>query len=446
MRFHEYLSFRKRLAKTYSSDAYRTAYGAMPLPPVLLTHSDRDVASIIHDAEIAKTTAAIAARKPKAEVDVHWHPAVNSLGEQIWHDNKRPFYNVWPIVTDIISNVTLDVSWKQTHVGVNPLVLQFPVGREPLGIRYAMLYSSFENKQAETGLLYHLSAFIENDDACQLTHKITDPDETVAAYVDLCTSTQILRDGSLTVSADDNAAQGTAISPQRHLAIVRHVLTLAAMIRLLENGDDLVTPILLRKDQERADAVTQDAFAEWQRRKLEKAHNLGVFGFDVGRLEQRQRDTNPSYVMPYWAFRRCGKQWADRRFVKVSGYERGITEAIAPPTGFYGEECPEEFQTFLRCLAEAKDEYVYFLRDGDRPYVKIGRTRRSIGLRREELRTGNRFLRLLGFIPTGDSRRKENDVHHLLRNTVRDGEFFYLSDQGARVIIEDHGGTWVAGK
>jgi hypothetical protein len=445
MRFHEYLSFRKRLAKALSSDAYRSAYGAAPLPQVLLTHSDKDIASIIHDEEIAKTTAAIAARKPKAEVDAHWHPAVNALGEQMWHRKQRPFYNVWPIVTDIIANVTLDVSWKQAHVGVNPLVLQFPVGREPLGIRYAMLYSFFENQQAETGLLYHLSAFIEKDDACQLTHTISDPEETVAAYLDKCTSTQILGDGSHIFSANDEAAQGAAISPQRHLSIVRHILTLAAMIRLIENGDDLVTPVLLRKDQERADEIPEEAFAEWQRRKLEKAHNKGVFGFDVGKLEQRQRENNPSYVIPYWAFRRCGKQWADRRFVKISGYERGITEAISPPTGFYGEECPDEFQAFLRCLAEAKDEYVYFLRDGDRPYVKIGYTRRAVGLRREELLTGNRFLRLLGFIPTGDSRRKEKEVHHLLRNTVKDGEFFYLSDQGAREIIENHGGTWVAG-
>ena len=84
-------------------------------------------------------------------------------------------------------------------------------------------------------------------------------------------------------------------------------------------------------------------------------------------------------------------------------------------------------------------DVIYFIRDVLADAVKVGYTRKPVGLRLKQLQTGNPGeLVLLGVIP--GSRTVESEIHdHLRPHRIR-GEWFKLSDVVSlqiESIIED---------
>ena len=71
-----------------------------------------------------------------------WSAIIDSAGtEQHWHIIKRPYYNVYPIVyEDLLDNIDLSkIEWDHIQFPCSPLLLKFPVGREPYGISTLMI-------------------------------------------------------------------------------------------------------------------------------------------------------------------------------------------------------------------------------------------------------------------------------------------------------------------
>ena len=61
--------------------------------------------------------------------------------EMTWHAVGRPYYNVYPIVYEhMIKGIDLkNYTWQQLRPPYSPLLLKFPVGREPYGISCMMI-------------------------------------------------------------------------------------------------------------------------------------------------------------------------------------------------------------------------------------------------------------------------------------------------------------------
>jgi hypothetical protein len=224
---------------------------------------------------------------------------------------------------------------------------------------------------------------------------------------------------------------------------LQFLLRLACVVSLLADGEDLITPLLLRRDADRQEDVPSEILQEWIARKAEKAKRSGIYGFDIGKHLQQNAASAPTVVGPYYAIRWTGKGGAIPKAVKVSEHLKNRNPLAAVPTGFLGWESEDELSKALGL--EDAPHTVYFLRDGDRPYVKIGFTTGPLVKRLRGLATANRELRLLGIVNTGNGHAKETEIHQELRSTVRDGEFFYLSDDGCKEILIGSSGISVAG-
>lgn len=345
------------------------------------------------------------------------------LAEEQWYRDERPFYNVWPIMFTAVRSLSLDIPWEKVRFPFYTMMFQFPEGNEPHGLGVAMVATlqggqdSTSCEQALTIEGYHIT-----DNAHCVTYRVI-PDNRV-------TINETFSGGN--VGDAETRARGDQL---------QFLLRLACVVSLLADGEDLITPLLLRKDAEREAEVPPEVLQEWIARKAEKARRLGQYGFDIGRHLQQQAAKSPSAVGPYYAVRWTGKGSTVPQVVKVKEHLKNHQSLAAVPTGFLGWESEEELELALG-NADSRDT-VYFLRDGERPYVKIGFTAGPLVKRLRALATANRRLRLLGIIMTGSGQRKETEVHQELHNTVRDGEFFYLSDQHCREILQRHGGRWL---
>lgn len=101
----------------------------------------------------AKIMTAMGEAEPRAEVKDDDRKAVGvfadmwssvidtALTEQLWHMLNRPYYNIYPIVYEkMMDNIDLSkVEWSHIQLPCSPLLVKFPVGREPLGISTIMM-------------------------------------------------------------------------------------------------------------------------------------------------------------------------------------------------------------------------------------------------------------------------------------------------------------------
>ena len=65
--------------------------------------------------------------------------------EMMWHSTGRPYYDVYPIVYEhMINNIELsNWTWNSIKPPFSPLLLKFPVGREPYGIASMLVRKSY---------------------------------------------------------------------------------------------------------------------------------------------------------------------------------------------------------------------------------------------------------------------------------------------------------------
>jgi hypothetical protein len=346
--------------------------------------------------------------------------------EEMWHRSERPFYNIWPILYEIAPKIDIGIPWSQLKLPVPTLLLQYPEGNEFFGSCTTML-SIYDRSSLTAEQLTDNRAFNDDEMFIAIESRGKQSEESRVWMKCIKDKSQLVGDFFTGSDCSED---------------LLNEIKLVALISLVASGDDLITPALLAKDRSAIPRLTDDALAEWMMRKAEIARRRGVYGFDVGRLLQESRGRNPSFVLPYWAIRWTGKGGAIPRYTKVKGHSKGVVDPTSVPTGYLGKETEEELAQTLEQATGT--QAVYFLKDGERPYVKIGHTDRPLRKRLRELYTANRRLVLLGFISSGNARQLEQEIHLSLRSTVRDGEFFYVSNEQCRSIVISHGGQWLA--
>lgn len=66
-----------------------------------------------------------------------------ALIEKLWRTINRPYYNVFPVVTELVENISLDLNFAHIKpLRFYPLSIRFPVGHEPHGIQAVTIYSA----------------------------------------------------------------------------------------------------------------------------------------------------------------------------------------------------------------------------------------------------------------------------------------------------------------
>jgi hypothetical protein len=254
MQFHEYTTLRNNVAQKGKTPGYRRhARGMKPQDyrDFVVSTAQRELGQ-----EWEKSEGALAAR------------AKTVLAEQLWVEDQRPYYNIWPIVVDLARSVKLDLPFSAVEPTFKCIVLRFVRGHEPHGLTTALLSWSEDRVFLWFPML---------NKGCAMEHRFRRNDK-VEDWLMHCDWRDETTDAAPEVK--DFIANGRA---ERSDILVR----LFVFVGLLSHNDDLITPIVLSKDQERyagTDDLDVKKFLE------DRAARRTGRGFDVGKSLQLEKE------------------------------------------------------------------------------------------------------------------------------------------------------------
>lgn len=398
------------------------------------------------------------------------HAAFCTMAEMDWFDDNRPFYNVYPIVEKLTNNTKLTIPLAQLRFPHSVMCFRFPKGQEPLGIKTAIIkLQDFDSRGAQIfkpifeptlgsvrtkNILDNMLAVghfttVETDDHFMINVP-KPPHDTVKTDGGPVTVEDLLQLASQILMAEphnvgtymsgvsgkcDFIVQGGTEPPDSqkiYLKRLYFLFKLSVLVSMVAAGNDLITPAILASEQEKYDAETDEAAKRWME---ERAAKIQGRGFDFGRELQTRSETSPHWRNPHMALYWTG-EGRTTPVLKLRAGSIVIPKHLSSvPSGF---DCPIVDDT----EATVQVEYVYFLRDPSRGFVKIGKTSRNIAARQRESRTfvpGG--LALLGYISTGDCTELETRIHREYAHKRRDNEFFEISDNEVAEIVTQFGGV-----
>lgn len=380
---------------------------------------------------------------PRSHVEHWWLIGEQARAECEWHLNQRPFYNVWPVMHDLIHDVRLDVRWQDVRFPYKTMVFSFPKGREPLGITSAMAWFGvdlLDPAALKFGCVAETTT--GGNDALGAQGYIPDQTAKIADWIDH-QHTHVA--DSIEVTPGFWKAEFSKGKANRGLFLLK----LMVFVSHVAKDDRILNDVLLRSDREQAERVGDDIDDEWLKGRAAKARASGVVGVDVGRELQHKIDAaralNPSLVNPHVRLYHTGPGRTKPQYRVIGAHFRNKNIITRVPTGYWGFETEEEALAAIAPV-DLRCDCVYFLRDGDEAIVKVGWTGRDVQDRIADLSTGNLKLRLLGIVRTGNGAEKEAEIHTQLANVRIDlnREWFRLTDAEVAEILELHGGEWLA--
>lgn len=294
MQFHEYMTLRQMVAKHGSTRESREAARRMT------SEEFRDFAC---DAQLRDSSVDAAQFKDSPT----FRRAETALSEQRWVQTGRPFYNVWPVAVSLARSVRLDVPFSAVQPRFSAMLLRFARGHAPFKVTTALLCWH------KPGNDIHISLKLDDASGVVSLRHWHRPDEVVQEWL---TRLQL------------EAKEGL-------VDIGELMIRLLVFIALLSQDRDMVTPVVLSKDQQRYDAATEEEIKRWLENR---ATRRGVIGFDVARRIQEEKERSPHWRNPHLALFWVGKG-REKAIIKM---RRGCvvlaTDMSKVPTGYLGPE------------------------------------------------------------------------------------------------------------
>jgi hypothetical protein len=279
-------------------------------------------------------------------------PAVGAFGsnetlrscfEIGWLRADRPFYNVYPIAIELCQKTSLNMKWGDLAFPTRYLLLRFPMGGEPFGMKSAMLRVPSSGKQVNEVHMHSarmpvarmlksvpLGGIVSNMRTTDGMWVYDKPDihdvavgETVAAASSPRADSTLCHE---TWASDSDGA-------------LDFLTKLVAFIGLLARGTDLITPAILSKDREEYDSTTDEARKKWL---AERAARRQGRGFDVGRHMEIERASSPHWRCPHLALFHTGPGRTTPVLKVRSGCVVIPKDMSSVPTGYMGQEQPDE--------------------------------------------------------------------------------------------------------
>jgi hypothetical protein len=291
--------------------------------------------------------------------------------EVAWHDVSRPFYNVFPVVADMVSGVKLSLTFEQVSLPFPAMLFLFSestpptlhVGRLRKRLESVLWYSGPDPTSHDPSdkVWIAIAQFEGNVVPCW---SVSFNDPTLEIEESLrsqfrCTAHEVnaqdrrlgrnTQSDMLSAIEAGNSALGTPlIATTVYDDAFEWCFRLLVLTSLLAAGNDLVTPVLLAKDQKHLESVSSHEIDEWIAMRAAKARSRGVLGFDVGRSLQAEKDRTPHFRNPHLALYHTGPGGREPR-VQLRRGAVVVSKAFTRiPTGFLGPETPEEIEACNR--------------------------------------------------------------------------------------------------
>lgn len=306
MQFHEYTTLRHQVAKLGKTPGYRRhARGMKPedYRNFVINFAQQELGR-----EWEKSESGLAAR------------AKTVLAEQVWAREQRPYYNIWPIVVDLAQSVNLDLPFSAVEPTFRAIVLRFAHGHEPSYLTTALLFWSDDHVFISCPVMnkgFAMEHCFNRDDKVEdwLTHSSELRDETTD-------SPQEIKDFIANGKAECNL-----------------LVRLFVFVGLLSHDDDLITPIVLSKDQKRYAETDDPDVKKWLE---DRAARRAGRGFDVGRTLQLEKEKSPHWRNPHLCLFWTGAGRTKPVIKMRSGAVIQRVSMAEVPTGYLGPEADED--------------------------------------------------------------------------------------------------------
>jgi hypothetical protein len=284
-----------------------------------------------------------------------------------WLRSDRPFYNVWPVAYELIASVTLDIAWSEVSFPYEQMLFRFPVGQEPNGIACALVhdYSAMLQSERRMSGVHELG---QQAAVADLRYGRGMIEASVQFAASPLTNETLNALNTVEDDGRDETVEATLlrIRSDNPPPYIEFLYRLAVFTSLLAKGEDLITPVILAKDQKRYEAAGDE-----QKRWIEeRAARVQGRGFDLGKRLQEERDSSPHWRNPHLCLFWTGPG-RGQPLLKVRRGGVVIPKALAEvPTGFLGPETPEELAvaeaTYVRVPVSARMRFEILRRDSYR--------------------------------------------------------------------------------
>ena len=239
-----------------------------------------------------------------------------ALGEGLWVDEQRPYYNVWPIAVELARGVKLTLPFKSIAIPFHAMLLRFAKGHEPFGIPAAML--CWPRDQSAI----HVVAY-----SGPQWHRISlpcgyDPNEQVEDWL-----MEVLARAP-SIAGGRGFDYGGAAGPEL-------LIRLCVFIGLLANDRDLITPIVLAKDEQKYESTDDPDTKKWLE---DRAARRAGRGFDIGKRLQQKKEKSPHWRNPHLCLFWTGPGSKKPVIQMRSGAVVQRVSMAEVPTGYLGPE------------------------------------------------------------------------------------------------------------
>jgi hypothetical protein len=360
MRFHDYASARSRGVSRRDKDG---GYSPDFLAQIRRMNS-AEVARYMLDV-MTKTLAVEFGSVEKAFLHSSKASMMTSpfLAELTWYEQERPFYNVWPIASSLLASLSLSVRWEEISFPYETILFRFPVGHEPHGLSCALIQEQSRllndedmrmQLEGQLELLRRAGSASQTPDAGNLhrgeitiVFQAADSPNRIQTILpsnrgdEETVEESLMRVRNTYEPTGPSSSYEGAVAAKELLRVrVEFLYRLAVFTSLLARGHDLITPIVLSKDQEKYDAADEST----RRWIEERAARVQGRGFHIGKDLEAERERSPHWRNPhlclFWTGEGRGKPLLKLRRGGVV-IPRALSEV---PTGFLGAETPEELK------------------------------------------------------------------------------------------------------
>lgn len=261
-----------------------------------------------------------------------------AMAENAWVRCRRPYFNVWPGITEALMRVKLDLPTESLDFPLPQLLLRFPEGDPlPCGTEFAktiffsMAVSGIEGRgkhrdptKAEVVplLCYWMDFGHTKEYATAVSW----------AAIELKAGNTVEREMELIESS--RGSEMTQKDRTMHIDAIRDAMRMIVAVTLLGIDSEMVVPDILSKDKGKV--------PEGQpipQKLIEKAHRRGKIAYDIGKeLDDSHREGSPHYRRPHFGLRWTGKGGSIPKIVPIKGTVVGRKKMTEVPTGYLDDE------------------------------------------------------------------------------------------------------------
>ncbi|MDX1963666.1 MAG: HNH endonuclease [Pirellulales bacterium] len=248
--------------------------------------------------------------------DLSYHFA---SAEQEWVDENRPYYNFWPVAISLAKTVRLDLAMKSIELPFATVLLRFPKGHEPYTVGTALVQIDEELK------IMIVDCWLADTEKHFFFCGSYELEESAESFIEKSSKIKPR------VDQWDEKSNATFELEAAKALMMRLVL----FVSLLARGEDLVTPIVLSKDQAKYDQTEEEEVKRWLE---DRASRRMGRGFDIGKKMQFEKDKSPHWRNPHFCLFWTGEGRLKPVIKMRSGAIIQSLSMAEVPTGYLGPE------------------------------------------------------------------------------------------------------------